>query len=855
MLAVTLLAWRVARDGRVALGGLALLVVLGLGTAIVSLSTAGRTADAYPRYLREAEVSELVVNPSVLTDRVSDLIVSAPGVAGYTSDSVFIASIDDGAPRPDLTMERAGDSVLVRASTDGRYLERDRPIVHEGRMIGTGGAEAFLNLEAAEALGARVGDRLPVAFWDAGMVEAGVREAGDVITALGTTTVEVVGIGVLADEVLVDELYPRQSMLVTPDVTAPYDCTPRHPVGDDQPLEEIGAQLYPVGCSVAYRYFSLQLTDGDAGVRQVIDTLTQQLNEESDRLPAALAAEDARFYLVPAVTADQRAQVDRSLDPAVTALRLFGVAALAATVVLSLFAVIRFARRTQPQAQLWAALGATRGQRSGAVALPIAGVLAVGAGGALLAGWLASGIGPVASAAIVEPDPRRMIPAEVVGLVLGVFVLVLGLGVAAVALAAVRPKPWAGEVRPSQLARLAARTGNIPLVFGVRAAVRGLGTAAVLGSAVAAVTAVLGSVVFSTNLSNVIENPPRFGWPYDFVAITGSGYGDANEPAIRETLDRPDVESWGIAALGAATIEGESLPFVADRAGFDRLPLVIVEGLRPTGADQLALGVNSARRLGLTVGDTVTVSTNYGEHTGTVSGLVVLPPVGPILTDRAGLGTGLLLTAPFLEQAMSDAARGAGEPPVALADQLGSFVAVRLADGVDPAAFLDSVEDDLVSWDALEFPPFRHTDPVRPAQIADVAAMRSLPVLLATFVAAATTIGLALAVGLAVRTRRRELALLRALGAVSGQLRATLRWQALTIVGAGVAFGVPLGVALGRVTWRSFSDGLGIPAAPLNSSPWVVVVIVTALAVGLLVAAVPGHLATKATPSTILRRD
>lgn len=849
MSALIMLARSTIRGRAAALGGLALLVALGLGTGVASLTAAWRTEDAYPRYLREAEVSELVVNPSLLTDRVAGMIATAPGVLSVTTDTYFVASPDDGEPRRgrDIQIE----TVQIRSSADGRYTTSDRPIVHDGRMIGSG-AEAFLNLEAAAALGVRVGDELPLAFWPAINT---IAPSGEVWESVGRTTVRVVGVGVFADEVLADELYSRQRILVTPEVAAPYDCTPEHPPTEDSlGLEQLETMLFPPHCAYGYRYFSLRVAGGNAGVAAVMGSLVSQINAENERLPETLQEAGGYFYLVPAVTATERDRLERSLEPSVTALRLLGLAATGATLALAILTGARLARRSQRVAAVWHHLGATRLQRAGAIAIPLLAALAAGVAGAVVIGWLASDVGPVASARVLDPSPDRVLVVPVVFPVIAGSVLVLGLGVAAASIAASRTRRQPGRARTSPTAGAAARTGNVPFALGVRSAVRGAGATALLGAALAAVVAVLGSVVFSTNLSAVVGSPARFGWPYDAAVMVGSGYGGANEPVIAKALDRPDVESWGIAALGSATIDGEAVPFVAGRVGFDELPLQVVDGALPAGADQVATGTRTARQLGLAIGDSVTITVaNYGERTGTVSGFVVLPPVGPILADRAGLGTGVLLPERFFAEVVAVAEEATGFAAGELLEEQGAFVALNLRDGVDPAGFLAEIDDP--AWDVTELRPLPHSEPVRPAQIADVAAMRSAPILLAVLVTLAMAIGLALAVGLAVRARRRELAIVRALGGTGRQLRATLRWQALTIVGTGLAFGVPLGLALGRTTWRAFARGLGIVPAPMISVLWTAVIIGATLAIGVLASAVPGRIAARISPSAVLRSE
>lgn len=75
-----MLAWATARRLAGLLGGLALVIALGIGTTLAAFTAAWRTDRAYPDYIEQAEVGEVVVNPSLLTDRIIDVIATTPGV-------------------------------------------------------------------------------------------------------------------------------------------------------------------------------------------------------------------------------------------------------------------------------------------------------------------------------------------------------------------------------------------------------------------------------------------------------------------------------------------------------------------------------------------------------------------------------------------------------------------------------------------------------------------------------------------------------------------------------------------------------------------------------------------------------
>ena len=843
------------RRRRGSLLGLALVVAIGTGVALTALEAAARTENAYPSYLRRAQVGELVVNPSLTTDRVEGIIASTPGVESYVSDSMLTATPDDGAPRTQAEVDH--DASQVRVSADGRYAEQDRPVVHHGRMIHDG-AEAFVNVEMADALGLHVGDTLPLAFWGNSVNGSDV-PVDSLLEPFGRAEVRVVGIGVFSDEVLLDGLYPRHRALVTSEVGAAYDCTPVQPGADDQrSLDELVPVLIPPDCARSYRYYSLRVEGGDGGVGAVTSALADRFLEESGRLPAALQVNNIGFEVTPTVTSDERQRVQRSLAPAVRALQLFGVAAAISTLVLVLLGAVRFARREEHDVRIWRDLGGGRALRMAGVGVPLAGAALAGLAGSLLVGWLASGLGPVASARAIDPAGRMGLSASAVLLVVGGSVVVLagGILVAAASASGSRSRE-STPAAPSRPSRVLALSANPSLTLGIRAATAAAGGRALVGASVAAVTAVLATVVFSTSLAGLVDRPERFGWPFDVAATINYGYGETtDQAAIEATLDRPEVERWGLASLsGGLTVNEETMPYVAAGPGFDAIPLPVVEGQLPVADDEIALGSQTADRLGLGVGSRVMVNTAYGAREASVRGLVVLPPVGPFLADRTSLGTGALLSARFHQAILFAAEREAGMEPGQLVDTLGGFVAIDLRDGVDPAEFLAAISDQLPTWDVNGVPPFVYAEPVRPATVANVAAMQAVPAALAGLLALTMAIGLMLAVAVATRARSRELAVLRALGCVGRQLRSTVRWQALTVVGVGLVVGIPVGLALGRVAYRAFATDLGVVPDPLVPLPLVLALVVVTIGMGLLAAAAPGHRAGRITAGEALRHE
>jgi hypothetical protein len=58
----------------------------------------------------------------------------------------------------------------------------------------------------------------------------------------------------------------------------------------------------------------------------------------------------------------------------------------------------------------------------------------------------------------------------------------------------------------------------------------------------------------------------------------------------------------------------------------------------------------------------------------------------------------------------------------------------------------------------------------------------------------------------------------------------------LTIIALALGVGVPLGLALGRLTWRAVADSLDVASDPLTSVPALALLVVVAVLVSVLAA-------------------
>jgi predicted lysophospholipase L1 biosynthesis ABC-type transport system permease subunit len=228
------------------------------------------------------------------------------------------------------------------------------------------------------------------------------------------------------------------------------------------------------------------------------------------------------------------------------------------------------------------------------------------------------------------------------------------------------------------------------------------------------------------------------------------------------------------------------------------------------------------------IGDRVTVGAGNRPVELTVTGTVVVPEIGG---TGNGLGEGAALTFEGLE-----AVAPGTQPNLAL---------LRFAPGARDEA--------VAAFAALS----RDTQPLveayLPASLYQFVRIRSLPAVVGALVvllALATLVQNLVGVGWA---RRRELAVLKALGFTRGQVTRSALWQATCFAAVALVVGLPLGVAGGRLAWTAIGRGLGLPDGPAVPLTLLTALVPLGLLVANLVASAPGWLAARRTPSAVLR--
>jgi predicted lysophospholipase L1 biosynthesis ABC-type transport system permease subunit len=279
---------------------------------------------------------------------------------------------------------------------------------------------------------------------------------------------------------------------------------------------------------------------------------------------------------------------------------------------------------------------------------------------------------------------------------------------------------------------------------------------------------------------------------------------------------------------GNLRLGGRPTTGVALHKALGDLPVTVLSGRLPAGPGEIAVGLIEQRRLGVRVGDRVTMRVFHGEarhRSLRVVGLVVLPDV-----NDERLGTGVIVSPRDLR------AGNRGQP---YSDAL---VAVRRPADVEPM-FAELSRELEMQRSAV------------PRQIRNLAALGPLPSVLAGFLALLSVIVLAHSLLLTTRRRGPDLAVLRVLGMTPRQVAATVGVMAATLTVIGLVLGPVLGLALGRVVWAEVAANVGV-AGDLAVPWWLFLgVLPGALLLTVLVAVLPARRAARLSPSRVLRSE
>jgi hypothetical protein len=443
------------------------------------------------------------------------------------------------------------------------------------------------------------------------------------------------------------------------------------------------------------------------------------------------------------------------------------------------------------------------------------------------------------------------------GAVLALILLAL---LAVLAWRAVRPAGREPARRPSGIAAAAA-FAMLPVsaVMGIRQALeRGPGQRpawAVLAGSVAAVTAVVMATVFGASLDGLVHHPARYGWNWDLLIEAAGGYGTWQPPAMERLVGgQPGVTAWSQFGFSQVAIDGQEVPVMGLQRELGSVEPPTTSGHPITGPGQVELGTATLHQLGKHIGDTVRVGTGRSARELTITGTVTLPSFGLILADHVSLGRGAMLLGSTLLAIQGATAGGAGQQVASAFPAYPSAVAIDMAPGTSADAQLLVRRITSAGPDGMPGSTYP-LGPQQGAAILNASSMGSQPLTLAPALTAAALLALTLTVLASVRQHRRQLAVLKTLGLRRRQLRATVAWQASTILVIAALAGVPLGVAAGHWAWASFATTVGFVPVTVIPVPALLLGLIALLTAGNLLAAVPAAVAARTPPAAALRAE
>jgi len=789
------------------LAALALLIALATGTVLTSVAGARRGESAWNRLsvgTLPATVTVLPNQPGFDWARVAAL----PDVAALTKFPVAFGFEAQGYPGASTGFPLADDQMT-------RTIER--PVILAGRLFNPHRAdEVVVTPKFAATSGKHVGDWLTLELTSVQQANAGYDGSSGAPAG------------------------PRIRARITGVIRSPWD------VSADTPGSPGGIITTPA-LFTRYRVNIM----GSSG--QVYVNALVRLRGGEAAIPAFRAA------LARVTGRDDIDVWDNNVnlgDPIrqVTAyeavcLLAFGLAALIAALFLIGQSVARYTSASTADLQVLQSVGMTRQQATAAAAAgPFLAGLAgatLGLAGAIVASrWM-----PIGLASIAEPRPGIDVDWVVLGpgwVIVPLLTLAGAAAAAAAALSAGRRR--APQRRSAVAAGAAAANFPVPMVVGARFALepgRGRSTVPVRSAMVGAVVGVLGvlaAFTFSAGVSDAASHPVRFGQTWQlttFFGYNGQDFGPASRVLRAVAADR-DVTAVDDARIGGAQSGQVSIEsFTYAPVGGKRPAVVLTSGRMPASPDEIVLAPTTAQEMHATTGSVVHLTGGTPTRKAVrVTGIGFVPP-GP----HNGYADGAWLTPAGYDRIFKGAHPGFKFHA--------ATVSLRAGVNVQAAARrLDAVAAAIPGGKAFTFTP-----PAPIPEVQEIQDLELLPVALSAFLALLAISAVGYALSMAVRRRRHDLAVLRALGITRRQARLVVTTQASLLAVIGLAFGIPLGIALGRVIWRTVAGFTPLAYHPPLALLALLLIGPIALLAANALAAWPQHRAARLHSAHVLRSE
>jgi hypothetical protein len=808
-------------------GYLSIVLLIGTigGVAMASIAGARRTESSFHQFLESTKPSDLslltgLYHPdptgydAALINKIRHLphVLKVESQAGYEAEEVG----PNDRPVPSGISEGI-HQVSLYSSVDGFFYTMDRLVVLSGRLPNPKSAtEVAMTAQAAQSLHMKIGDTFHLGVVSDQQSNSNCQRCKPAFQ----TIVTLVGIVTSSNELVVDDNDVSPEIYATPAFTKPL-----------------------LKCCSDPTISSLRIAGGTRNIPAVEAEISRIMPKGIPQLFTPTAS-------------NSEATAQRVITPDAIALGVFGLIVALVTLILALQLLARQLRQGDDELEVMRALGASPAMTSldGLIGVVSALVL-----GSVLAGAVAfflSPLAPIGPVGPVYPTPGLKFDAPVIGL--GVFALVFLLTGFAIALS-VRRAPHLVARRRMQMRSGSSRSVRAAMVMGLPApAVCGIRFALVPGGgrqaspvrsavvgAVVAVSVVVATLTFGSSLNTLVSRPALYGWNWTVIMAAAGGVGVMPNPQTKKELNKdPDVIAWSGYDFAQLQIGGQNESVLGVTPDAPVMP-PLLSGHSVDGPDQIVLGAQSLSQLHKKVGDHVDVSDGQGHSTNVVIvGTATLPAVGgPHHTEP---GTGAVLDFKLIPESERNIFHLPGGGPNAV------FVRLRSPSLAATTARLNKVDVALehAAQDEIGIIPVQ-----RPAEVADAGTLRATPAYLAFALAGGAVLALGLTLIASVRRRRRDLALLKALGFTQRQLAATVAWQSTVAAVIGLIIGIPVGIVAGRELWDLFARGINVVPEPTLPALAIVLVGFGALVFANVVALLPGRSAARTPAALVLRAE
>jgi ABC-type lipoprotein release transport system permease subunit len=493
-------------------------------------------------------------------------------------------------------------------------------------------------------------------------------------------------------------------------------------------------------------------------------------------------------------------------------------------------------------------MGFTRASIGIAAVLAHAGVALLAALVAGATAFVASQWFPVGLARRIDPDVGLHFDTLVVVPGMVALAVLVVLGTALVGFRSTVVRSTAPRRRPG-IAAWVRRVAPVTVGLGTTMALErerrrgGAPVAPALLAAVVGVLGVVGTMQIDHGLDDALDHPERAGVTWDAgVAAIDSDYTETG--VSRELTDlvsrAPDVRDIGVVDRALVDVDGTGVPTFAvhppEGVPSTSISLAILDGRAPAAPGEAAIGPHTAEQLGVGMGDEVTVGD--GDQRARIVGEALFPS-----DVHSEFDEGLWVTQPDLLAAVPPTGPGF------VGNGIARMVAVDFRAGADaePATFALA---EVVGDRAFEVLPAEV-----PPELSNLRNVRTLPVVLAVVLAVLAVTALGHVLLTSARRRRRDFAVLRALGLTRRGGRVVLNAQGTAVGVVGLIVGVPLGIAAGRRGWEWVASSVPLRAVPPFTAVAVLLLVPVALVVANAVAVWPGRRVARLHPAEVLRSE